>query len=145
MQRCVGAVLLRDGLILLGKRGRGARSHHDTWDVIGGHCEGGESDEQALVRELDEELGIAPTRYRSLGEHAEPPDAPVVSLHLFVVEAWRGTPANRSPEHDAIAWHDPTQLGSLRLASPRLLEILSPLDTNATRRGRPPRLRRRTP
>jgi 8-oxo-dGTP diphosphatase len=125
MRHGVGAILVRDGLILLGKRSHLARSHHGTWDVFGGHCEPGETDVQTLLRELDEELGVVPTRYRSLGSFVDPPEQPTFRLHLFVVQAWHGTPANRSVEHDAIEWHYPASLSALPLASPALLAILS--------------------
>lgn len=36
----------------------------DHWGLFGGAIEPGESPEQALVRELEEELGITPTGYR---------------------------------------------------------------------------------
>lgn len=130
MIRCVGAVLVRDGKLLLGlRRARPGRTHAGTWDVIGGHCERDESDEQALLRELEEELGIAPTAFHSLAILEDPPEAPVVVLHLFVVSAWRGALENRGDEHDALAWHDPSSLAALPLATqlyvawlPRALE-----------------------
>jgi len=129
VRRGVGAVLVRAGRILLGLRGKGARSHHGTWDVIGGHCEPGESDEDTLVRELGEELGVIPTRYRSAGVFAfdEPEHGVVFEMHLFVVTAWQGTPENRSDEHDAIEWHTAAALRDLTLASPPYVEMLAPL------------------
>jgi 8-oxo-dGTP diphosphatase len=125
--RAAGGVLTRDGLILLGLRGPSARSHSGTWDVIGGHCEPGEADEETLVRELREELGVTAVRYRSLGVFDEPETEPVYRVHLFVVDAWHGTPANCSAEHTAIAWHDPAKLAGLPLASERYREILGAL------------------
>jgi 8-oxo-dGTP pyrophosphatase MutT (NUDIX family)/catechol 2,3-dioxygenase-like lactoylglutathione lyase family enzyme len=122
---------MRDGLILLGLRSASARSHPLVWDVIGGHCEAGESDEETLVRELREELGITAVRYRSLGVFHEPEDRPAFRLHLFLVDAWDGTPANCSHEHSAIAWHDPTQLEDLPLASPRYRAVLADLVSHA--------------
>lgn len=126
LQRVVGGILLRDGLVLLGQRSPD-RSYPCTWDVIGGHCERGESDEQTLVRELKEELGITPTEYRSLGTFHEPEDEPILQLHLFVVERWQGTPTNCSAEHTAIEWHHPTRIADLPLASARYRKILGGL------------------
>jgi len=125
-KRCVAGVLVRDGRILLGLRGDGARSHRGLWDVIGGHCEPHESDEKTLVRELREELDVVPTRYRSAGVHDfdEPDGTPAFRVHFFVVEAWSGSPRNRSAEHSALAWCDPAGLRDLRLASPRYVDIL---------------------
>lgn len=41
MAACVGAILVRQGRILLGKRS-GPGSYADAWDVPGGHVEPGE-------------------------------------------------------------------------------------------------------
>lgn len=122
--RMVGAVLMRDGRILLGLRGSSARSHHFTWDIFGGHCEAGESDEATLIRELREELGITAIEYRSLGVFHEPEHQPALRLHLFMVEKWHGTPANCSVEHTTIEWHDLASLAQLPLASDRYREVL---------------------
>lgn len=127
LAQAVGGILFCDGLILLGKRSASARSHPLVWDVIGGHCEVGESDEETLVRELREELGITATRYRSIGVYLEPEDQPTVRVHLFVVEEWDGEPNNCSAEHTAIAWHAPTDLDYLPLASPRYRRIFADL------------------
>lgn len=65
------------------------------------------------------------TRWRAL-------DPPVVQLgeglelYTFVVDAWRGTPTNLAPEeHDDLAWVDPGELGSLRLAHPGLVPLIT--------------------
>lgn len=65
------------------------------------------------------------TRWRAL-------DPPVVQLgedlelHTFVVDAWRGTPTNLAPEeHDDLAWVDPGELNSLRLAHPGLVPLIT--------------------
>ena len=54
----VGAMLVRDGRVLLGLRRRDRRVAPAVWDVPGGHVEPGESPRTALRRELREELGI---------------------------------------------------------------------------------------
>jgi 8-oxo-dGTP diphosphatase len=125
--RASGGVLVRDGLILLGKRSDMERDYPGTWDVIGGQCEPGESDEETLVRELREELGVAAVEYRSLGIFLEPEDRPLYRLHLFVVERWLGMPTNCSAEHSTIEWHDPLRLDGLTLASARYREIFAKL------------------
>lgn len=51
------ALIDRDGRVLLAKRPEG-KSMAGLWEFPGGKVEKGESPEAALVRELDEELGI---------------------------------------------------------------------------------------
>jgi ADP-ribose pyrophosphatase YjhB (NUDIX family) len=58
--RLVGAVLVRQGRILLGRRSPEKRLCPGMWDVIGGHVEAWETYEQGLRRELREEVGIQP-------------------------------------------------------------------------------------
>jgi 8-oxo-dGTP diphosphatase len=52
-----GALIDADGRVLLAKRPRG-RPLEGLWEFPGGKVEAGETPEAALVRELDEELGI---------------------------------------------------------------------------------------
>jgi 8-oxo-dGTP pyrophosphatase MutT (NUDIX family) len=55
----IAAAFLRDGdRVLLCHRSAGRRWYPDVWDLPGGHVDEGERPEAALVRELDEELGI---------------------------------------------------------------------------------------
>jgi 8-oxo-dGTP diphosphatase len=57
MLQVVAAILEREGRILIGQRTR-EQSHPLKWEFPGGKVEFGETPEQAVVRELDEELGI---------------------------------------------------------------------------------------
>lgn len=72
---------------------RSADSHMaNMWEFPGGKIEQGETPEQALVRELMEEVGITPTGF-SLFEKQEHqfPDRHV-SLWFFLVDKWDGEP-----------------------------------------------------
>jgi 8-oxo-dGTP diphosphatase len=122
---CVGALLVRDGELLLGRRSSDCQWLANAWDVFGGHIEHGESEEDALRRELAEELGIVPLRFQRLetirGDRPEP-----WRLHLYVVCAWQGEPRNCQPqEHAEIRWCALTEaeqrLGAAHPDFPRLL------------------------
>lgn len=64
----VGAILVREGRLLLSKRAR--EPHAGEWDLPGGFMEAGEGPEEAILRELREETGLAA---RALGlVHAAP-------------------------------------------------------------------------
>jgi 8-oxo-dGTP pyrophosphatase MutT (NUDIX family) len=54
MAEMVGAVLVRDGTLLLGLRSPARRLCPNCWDTIGGHVEPGETVEETLRRELEE-------------------------------------------------------------------------------------------
>jgi mutator protein MutT len=56
----VGCVLVRGDEVLLEYRPPEARCYAAQWDTPGGHIEAGETPEQAILRELDEELGLKP-------------------------------------------------------------------------------------
>ncbi len=53
---CVGAVVVRDGSILLIRRG--TPPGEGLWSVPGGRVQRGETMAQAVVRELEEEAGL---------------------------------------------------------------------------------------
>jgi 8-oxo-dGTP diphosphatase len=56
--RCAGAVIVdNDGRIFVQRRSPGRRLYPNTWDIVGGHVEPGETDEEALRREIHEETG----------------------------------------------------------------------------------------
>ena len=57
MQIVTSAVIERDGVVLIARRQPGGRLG-GKWEFPGGKLEDGESQEQGLKRELDEELGL---------------------------------------------------------------------------------------
>ena len=104
-KRGARAIILREGKILLGKRLK-KDSFYGLWCTFGGSVESGETPEQALIRELAEELGIRImdpvllTVSETVTEE-QPPEA--VQLHFFLVRAWKGKIVNKS-EHSEIRW-----------------------------------------
>ena len=96
------AVITRpDGSVLLGQRAADT-FYPGYWEFPGGKVEAGESPRDALIRELDEELGIRvkvawPWITREhVYEHAH------VSLHFFEVPDWEGELHDRV--HAALSW-----------------------------------------
>ena len=95
----VGAALLRDGRVLASRR-IGPPLLAGFWEFPGGKVEDGESDEQALVRELREELGVEAQVGVRLG-----PDLLIgqtALLRVYLAQLVSGEPQLR--DHDAHRW-----------------------------------------
>lgn len=107
MHRAVLGALVRDGQVLLVHRSPTKRAYPDVWDLPGGVAEAGESELDALVRELHEELGVhvaADSASLLCRLTLDTPDGPVL-LGAWLVRDWRGTPMNVAPdEHDDWGW-----------------------------------------
>lgn len=103
------ALIDTDGRILIARRPEG-RSMAGLWEFPGGKVEAGETPEQTLIRELEEELGItvkeaclAPLTFAS---HAYP-DFHLV-MPLYVCRRWDGVVRPR--ESQRLAWVRPNKL-----------------------------------
>jgi 8-oxo-dGTP diphosphatase len=96
------AVIQRaDGAFLLAQRPAG-KVYAGYWEFPGGKVEPGEPAEQALARELHEELGIETcTAFPWITREYTYPHASV-RLNFFRVTAWKGDPHPR--EDQTIAW-----------------------------------------
>jgi 8-oxo-dGTP diphosphatase len=118
-------LLVREGGVLLGRRSVDRAHFPNVWDLFGGHAEHDESPDDALIRELQEEIGVTPTSM-SLLEVAQY-SGPVESYEyrIYVITAWDGTPANRQPEeHAEIRWVSSEQLNNMPLAHPAYLDLI---------------------
>ncbi|MDP2227288.1 MAG: Nudix family hydrolase [Moraxellaceae bacterium] len=103
----VAAVIRREGKILIAKRP--AHLHMGgLWEFPGGKVEAAEPVEAALLRELEEELGIAPTAFRPLIRIAHDYPDKSVCLDVWDVTAFRGEP--QGLEGQPLAWVRPDEL-----------------------------------
>lgn len=119
----VGGILRKDGRILLCLRHRNREHYPGVWDVPGGHVNTHESLQDALARELREELGIG----------ADVPSGPAwltyrsdeLDFHLFLIERWHGEIRNCAPlEHEDLRWMSRDDLLEISLAHPMYEPIL---------------------
>jgi 8-oxo-dGTP diphosphatase len=108
------ALVDRDGRLLVQQRPDGL-SMAGLWEFPGGKIEPGETPEEALIRELGEELAIdvdqaclAPACFASdmLGERH-------LLLLLYVCRKWRGTPV--AQHASALRWVRPVELHGLAM------------------------------
>ncbi|MGW8281269.1 (deoxy)nucleoside triphosphate pyrophosphohydrolase [Sphingomonas aurantiaca] len=101
-----------EGRVLLQQRPEG-KSLAGLWEFPGGKVEPGETPEAALIRELEEELGIAvphaclaPAAFAS----AQLGDRHLVLL-LYITRKWTGVP--RALEATALRWVRPSEMHAL--------------------------------
>src|SRR5512141_2805546 len=86
------AVIVRpDGEFLLAQRPAG-KPYPGYWEFPGGKIEPGEDAHAALVRELNEELGIDVTAATPWITRVYAYTHATVRLHFFRVSAWEGEP-----------------------------------------------------
>ncbi len=98
-----------DGRVLLCRRPPG-KAMAGLWEFPGGKLQDGETPEQALIRELREELGIetrdsclAPLAFASHGYE----DVQLL-MPVFACRVWQGTPSPQ--EGQELAWVRPARL-----------------------------------
>ncbi len=87
--------------LLLTLRAAGLRAHRGQWALPGGRCDAGESQIEAALRELAEELGLKPTPDDVLGLLDEYPTRSGYLITPVVV--WAGTKAAISPNPTEVA------------------------------------------
>ena len=113
MHEVVAGALVREGRVLLVHRSPHRHAYPNVWDLPGGHVETGESELQALSREMHEELGVqiqtGSASHLCRLNAGRRGDAVLVSA--WRVGDWQGTPTNVAPdEHDAIRWFPAEEL-----------------------------------
>lgn len=120
----VAVVQRADGCVLLAERPLNKVSG-GFWEFPGGKFDAGERAEQALARELHEEVGVELDRAQAwmTYDHAYPDK--IVRLHFFRVTAWHGTPHGR--EGQRVSWQDPAAINVTPLlpANDKMLQVLN--------------------
>ena len=106
------ALANRDGRVLVQRRPNGS-DFAGLWEFPGGKLEPGETPEAALIRELNEELGIdvdattlTPAGFASAGK-----DDRHLLLLLSICREWRGVPEPMQAAE--LRWLRPAQLHAL--------------------------------
>jgi len=98
-----------DGRVLICKRPQG-KSLAGLWEFPGGKVEAGETPEVALIREMDEELGITITQSCLapfvFASHTY--ETFHLMMPLYLCRRWSGVVVAK--EHEALAWVKPNAL-----------------------------------
>ncbi|MFD7904290.1 NUDIX domain-containing protein [Kitasatospora sp. NPDC059722] len=105
----IGGVIVRAGRVLAARRNTPAEVA-GRWEFPGGKAEPGETESEALERELLEELGVhARALERLPGAWAVRPG---LELHFWAAELLDGDPRPLL-EHDELRWLGPDELDSV--------------------------------
>ena len=100
--------------LLLTRRASGLRAHRAQWALPGGRCDAGETQVQAALRELHEELGLALGEDTVLGLLD---DYPTRSGYLITpVVVWAGAERSITPNPAEVASVHPVPLGMIERA-----------------------------
>jgi len=102
----VGAAILRAGRLLAAQR-RYPAALAGGWELPGGKVEPGETDEEALVRECREELGVDLLLGQRVG--ADWPLGDGLLLRVWTATLRAGTPAPLD-DHSALRWLSSAEL-----------------------------------
>ena len=101
MIEVTAAIICKDGKLLICQRPKGKNCEF-LWEFPGGKIEPGETGEECIVREIQEELGVTLRVLRKLTDVVyEYPDR-TVHLHFYVTEIEQGKLTRK--EHNAFAW-----------------------------------------
>lgn len=102
----VAAIIEKDHKILLAQRPPHA-DQPGMWEFAGGKVEAGETQPQALIRELREELGIDAEPGVYVASHQREVSQRIIHLHAWHVPAWRGELT--AHYHSALVWCSPEE------------------------------------
>jgi 8-oxo-dGTP diphosphatase len=103
---CVVGAAILDGDRLLAARRREPPELAGGWELPGGKVDPGESDEQALVRECREELGVLIRLLDRVG--GDWPMGTTAMLRVWTAEVVDGTPQPLE-DHSELRWLEPSR------------------------------------
>lgn len=116
----VGAIIVKSGKILIQKRSQKVRNDRGKWEIPGGGIELGETQEEALKREVMEEVGIEvePVELLSVYDNIIPADKQHWIAPTYLCKILKGDPQIMEPEKsDDLKWFSLEEAKKLDLAA----------------------------
>lgn len=115
MKQTTLCYLERDGkYLMLHRTVKPNDPSHNKWIGVGGKCEGDESPDECMVREVKEETGLTIENWQYRGIVTFVSDEwPSEYMHLFTADSWSGemTPCNEG----SLQWIDKERIFNLQL------------------------------
>lgn len=115
----VGAIIVnKEGKYFLNLRGKKARNEKGKWEFPGGKLEFGESLQESIIREIQEEFGfkIKPTKQLSTYNHIIPDELQHWVAIAYLCEVVKGEPKILEPHKSTqIGWFDLDEIEKLPL------------------------------
>ncbi|HTM64003.1 MAG TPA: (deoxy)nucleoside triphosphate pyrophosphohydrolase [Gammaproteobacteria bacterium] len=108
----VAGLLVRDGKMLVAERPEG-KPYSGFWEFPGGKVENNEAGDEAIRRELHEELGIEVIKAEHWFEHLYAYPDKTVFLELWLVTDFAGEPVSR--ENQVLRWASFDEILHLKL------------------------------
>lgn len=127
MIEVVAAVVTREGRYMIARRAPG-KHLAGYWEFPGGKIEQGETPEESLQREIQEEFGVHAKIGEYLGDNVHDYGSKVVKLMAYTVTVEENI--HQSTDHDLIEWVEFTQMGDYQLA-PADIPLLDYIKRNA--------------
>jgi 8-oxo-dGTP diphosphatase len=109
--RVVAAVIRDDGKLLACRRG-GNHELAGKWEFPGGKVEHGETDQDALAREISEELGVAVIVEELIIQSSMARGLGSIEMFTYYARLVEGRPTGSS-DHDRMEWLTPEELEPL--------------------------------
>lgn len=98
----VAAIIKKDSKFLFGKRSLSKKSAPGLWSPISGKIEAGETQEEAIVRECQEEIGLYVQARKKITEFDI--DNGKARLHWWIVDIVSGNEFLKNDEHTELRW-----------------------------------------
>ena len=124
MLEVTAAIIQQNGKILICQRPAN-KSCGLLWEFPGGKIEAGETGEQCVVRECQEELGVTLLVERKLTDIVHEYSDRTVHIHFYLCCIVAGVPKKK--EHNAIVWIAPYEVNKYTFcpADARMIQIYS--------------------
>lgn len=103
-----------DQYLMLHRTKKANDASHDKWIGVGGKCEGNESPDECMMREVQEETGLTITDWQYRGIVTFISDIwPCEYMHLFTATRWEGEQTDC--DEGVLEWIDKKKLYDLTL------------------------------